>query len=147
MVAAVVVEAALALQIASLRFLARERARDLIIEGRADLPIDVVRRERRRLLDRDHCDDVAGWLERTWTVAERSLRSPFEPRPPFDVAVIAAGRDDLAEISARLRQDAPGVRGVALVERLLIEGGSPLHGDNVTALRQELRRIRFMLGA
>lgn len=145
--AAAVVEAALALQIASLRWLARERAQDLIIEGRADLPLDAVRRERRRLLGRAHCDDLAGWLDRTWTVTERALKSPHSPSPPYNVAVIAAARKDLADISARLREGAPGVRGVALVERLLSEGGSPLYGGSVSALRQELRRIRFMLNA
>jgi hypothetical protein len=50
--AALVVEVTLALRIASLVWLARERACDLIIQGRADLPLDVVRRQRRRLLDR-----------------------------------------------------------------------------------------------
>ena len=144
--AAAIVETFLALQLASLRWLARERAGDLIIQGRADLPLDDVRRERRRLLDRGHCDDLADWVDRTWTVAERSLRSP-QPPPFSSGRVIVAVRPELAEIAARLREDAPGVRGVALVERLLSEGGSPLHGGSVSALRQELRRIRFMLGA
>jgi hypothetical protein len=145
--AAAVVEVALALQLASLRWLARERACDLIIQGRADLPLDDVRRQRRRLLDRAHCDDLADWLDRTSAVAERSLRSPHQPAGFFNARVILAVRAELVDISARLREDAPGVRGVALVERLLSEGGSPLHGGSVSALRQELRRIRFMLGA
>jgi hypothetical protein len=146
MAAAAVVEVALALQLASLRWLA-ERACDLIIQGRADLPLDDVRRQRRRLLDRAHCDDLADWVDRTCTVAERSLRSPHQPATFFNARVILAARPELADISARLRKDAPGVRGVALLERLLSEGGSPLHGRSVSALRQELHRIRFTLGA
>jgi hypothetical protein len=146
-VAAAVVEAILALRIAYLAWLARERACDLIIEGRADLPLDVVRRQRRRLLDRKHCDDLADWVDRTWTVAERSLECRYEPCPLLNARVVAAVRPELAEIAGRLREGTPGVRGVALVERLLSEGGSALHGPSASALRQELRRIRFMLGA
>jgi hypothetical protein len=146
-VAAAVVEAVLVLRLAILRWLARERACDLIIQGRADLPLDAVRRQRCRLVDRTHCDDLADWLDRTLTVAERSLATPHQPAPFISSRVIVAVRTELAEISARLREEAPGVRGVALVERLLSEGGSPLHGASVSALRQELRRIRFMLGA
>jgi hypothetical protein len=142
---AAAVEVGLALQFACLRFRARERACDLIIQGRADLPLDAVRRERARLLDRGHCDDLADWVDRTCTVAERSLRS-HQPPPFFSGRVIVAVHAELAEIAERLREDAPGVRGVALVERLLSEGGSPLHGGSVAALREELRRIRFMLG-
>jgi hypothetical protein len=145
--AAGLVEAVLALQLASLRWLARERACDLIIHGRADLPLEEVRRQRSRLLDRRHCDDLADWLDRTSAVAERPLTSPHQPAPLSNSRVILAARPQLAEIAARLREEAPGVRGVALVERLLSEGGSPLHGGSVSALRQELRRIRFMLGA
>lgn len=145
-IAAALVEAILLLQVASLGWLARERACDLIVQGRADLPLDAVRRQRRRLLDRGHCDDLADWVDRTWMIAERSSR-PHQPPPFFNGRVILAVRPGLMEISARLREDNPGVRGVALVERLLSEGGSPLHGGSVSALRQELRRIRFMLGA
>jgi hypothetical protein len=127
-------------------WLAREHARDLMIQGRADLPVDAVRRQRRRLLDRGHCDDLADWVDRTRSVAERSLTSRQPPRF-HNARVIVAVRPELAEIATRLREDAPGVRGVALVERLLSEGGSPPHGGSVGALRQELRQIRFMLGA
>jgi hypothetical protein len=146
-VAAAMVEAGLLLRLANLRWLVRERACDLIIQGRADLPLDPVRRQRRRLLDRAHREDLADWLDRTWMLAERSVGSRYEPAPFGSSRVIVAVRSELAEIAARLREDAPGVRGVALVERLLSEGGSALHGGSVSALRQELRRIRFMLGA
>jgi hypothetical protein len=146
-VAAALVEAVLLLRLANLRWLVRERACDLIIQGRADLPLDPVRRQRRRLQDRGHCEDLADWLDRTWMLAERSLGSRYQPAPFGSSRVIVSVRSELAEISARLREDAPGVRGVALVERLLSEGGSALHGASPSALRQELRRIRFMLGA
>jgi hypothetical protein len=146
-VAGAVVESVLALQLAGLRWLARERACDLIVHGRADLPLEAVRRQRSRLLDRRHCDDLADWLDRTSAVAESPFRSPHQPAPFLNSRVIRAVRPELADVSARLRDDAPGVRGVALVERLLREGGSPLHGGSVSALRQELRRIRFLLGA
>ena len=69
-------------------------------------------------------------------VAERSLRSRRQPAPFVSSRVMVAVRPELAEIAVRLRGDAPGVRGVALVERLLSEGGSPLHGGSVSALRQ-----------
>ena len=145
--AAALVEAVLLVRLANLRWLVRERACDLIIHGRADLPLDAVRRQRCRLLDRAHCDDLADWVERTSAAAERSLGSRYQPARFVSSRVIVAVAPELAEIAARLREDAPGVRGVALVERLLSEGGSALHGGSVSALRQELRRIRFMLGA
>lgn len=149
LVSAAVVEAVLALRIASLRWRARERACDLIIQGRASLPLDAVRRQRRRLLDRKHCDDLADWVDQTWTVAEHSLESgPLPlPLPLLSARVIVAVRPELVQVAQRLREDAPGVRGVALVERLLTEGRSPLHGGSVDDLRRELRRIQFMLGA
>ena len=145
--AAAVVAAILALRIACLVWLARVHACDLIIQGRADLPLDIVRRQCMRLLDRKHCDDLADWVDRTWTAAARSLGSRYQPHPLLNARVVRAVRPELAEIAGRLRENAPGVRGIALVERLLSEGGSPLHGGSVDELRQELRRIRFMLGA
>jgi hypothetical protein len=137
----------LLLRLANVRWLVSERACDLIIQGRADLPLDPVRRQRRRLRDHAHCEDLADWLDRTWMLAERSLGARYQPAPFGSSRVIVAVAPELAEIAARLRDEAPGVRGVALVERLLSEGGSALHGGSLSELRQELRRIRFMLGA
>ena len=79
--------------------------------------------------------------------AERSLESGQLPLPLLSARMIVAARPELIQVAERLREDAPGVRGVALVERLLSEGRSPLRGGSAGELRRELRRIQFMLGA
>ena len=54
-------------------------------------------------------------------------------------------RDELVEISARLRDDSASLPGIALIELLLTDGTSSLHGDDPRRLHEDLGRVRFLL--
>jgi hypothetical protein len=126
----------------------RRAARDLVLEGRETLPVAAVQRERRRLLEERTRGYVARSLERVLQhVTRRPTPIPPSVRPLFDVGTVATVVEDLQAIIALLRSDAPQARGVALAERLLTEGFSPLYGENAVALRDELRRVRYLLTA
>jgi hypothetical protein len=73
-------------------------------------------------------------------------RPPALPaaRPLTDVRVIRATAPELGQAASLLRSD-PGVRGVALVERLFTTLDTPLYGREVEPLRQELRPARYLL--
>jgi hypothetical protein len=64
---------------------------------------------------------------------------------PYSAHTIAAAVPGLREVEALLRSDRPAARGVALAQRLLVDGRSPLHGSNARALCEELRRIAVLL--
>jgi hypothetical protein len=126
----------------------RRAARDLVLEGRETLPVPVVQRERRRLLEASTRGYVARSLERVLQhVTRRPTPVPPAVRPLFDVGTVATVVEDLQAIIALLRSEAAQARGVALAERLLTEGFSPLYGENAIALRDELRRVRYLLTA
>ena len=66
-------------------------------------------------------------------------------RPLFDGRVVRPVAPELRQIGALLRGDRPSLQGVAAVERLLTGPDTPLYGSEVTPLRQELRRVRYLL--
>jgi hypothetical protein len=74
---------------------------------------------------------------------------PVVPGPPlFDRAVVGGVADELRELAALLRDEPSSARGVALAWCLLSDGvRSPLHRGDVTALREELRRIHLLRAA
>lgn len=124
----------------------RRAARDLVLEGRETLPIAVVQRERERLLEERTRGYVARSLERVLQhVTRRPTPVPASVRPLFDVGTVATVVEDLQAIIALLRTETTQARGVALAEQLLTEGFSPLYGENALALRDELRRVRYLL--
>jgi hypothetical protein len=126
----------------------RRAARDVVLEGREVLPIAVVQRERARLLEERTRGYVARSLERVLQhVTRRPTPVPASVRPLFDVGTVATVVEDLQAIIALLRSETPQARGVALAEQLLTEGFSPLYGENALALRDELRRVRYLLTA
>jgi hypothetical protein len=61
--------------------------------------------------------------------------------------VLAAVEPQLRELARSLHADGAGVRGVALLDRLITSGSSPLYGARVEPLRDELGRIRYLLGS
>jgi hypothetical protein len=63
----------------------------------------------------------------------------------FQARVIDAVAGDLRRTAAELRAGAASARGVALAEGLVTRGDSPLHGREPEPLREELRRIRYLL--
>jgi hypothetical protein len=54
-------------------------------------------------------------------------------------------RPELTDVARLLRADDPPAEGVAAAEWLLCSSGSRLFGDDVELLRQDLRRIAFLL--
>ena len=130
--------------------LLRQRRRDhvlaLIAEGREELPVEAVERERHRLLDRRTRSRLAASFE---SLVEEAAQPPVVPAPPlFDRTVVGGVADELRELAALLRDEPASARGVALAWCLLSDGvRSPLHRGDVTALREELRRILHLLRA
>ena len=143
-IAAAVVQSALACTVAMLSRSRRAHVLDLIVEGRGDLPLHDVARQRRCLLDRGHQHQLAGWLDGIRREAAEPVRTG-RVRPIFSVRVILAVAPDLAALAAQLRSADTNLRGVAAVERLLIDGTSSLYGQDDTLLSEELHRIRYLL--
>jgi hypothetical protein len=127
----------------ALRVRARWEARELIARGEEHLPLAAVKRERARLLSERTRRAIAASLERA--VAE--VTAPHRPLAPpvFHARVISAAADDLRRTAAELRAGAASARGVALAEELVTWGDSALHGREPEPLREELRRIRYLL--
>jgi hypothetical protein len=145
LVAAAAVQVALGCELALTVQRCRECARDLVIDGRGDLPIEAVQREWRRLEGGACREGLAAWVDAVRDVAAHPAWWPGAVRPLFRPSVVAAVDSDLAELAARLRRESVGVRGVAMLERLLTQGTSPLYGNDVRGLREELRRTRFFI--
>jgi hypothetical protein len=126
----------------------RFAARQLVLDGRESLPLGPVQRERRRLLEARTRHYVARSFERVLQhVTRRPAPVPPSVRPLFDVGTVASVTEDLREIVKLLHSGVAHARGVALAERLLTEGVSPLYGYDAIALRDELRRVRYLLTA
>lgn len=123
----------------------RCHARTLIDQGQECLPIAAVRRERRRLLDPRHREQLAAWIETMCDEARHHTVVPASPHPLFRPRVIAAVEPQLAATATALRADSPGVRGVLRAQRLLEQGASPLYGHDADLLRRELQRIQLLL--
>jgi hypothetical protein len=144
-IAATVALAAACMRVAVLQQSRRDLCVDLIVGGAGRLPLAAVEREWRRLEDPRHRTSLACSLEETVKVAGRPLPGLPSSRPLFTTRVIRPLAAQLSEIAGLLRDGSPEVRGVALVERLLTSGGSPLYGTNIDLLREELLRARYLL--
>jgi hypothetical protein len=145
-IAGVVVQVGLACRVAALRARRREVCLELIVAGRERLPLACVAREWRRLLNPRTAEQLAGSVDEILKVADR--RPPLHPaaRPIFHIGVIRRVAPELRQVASLLRGVRPCVRGVAAVEWLLTSGDSPLYGVEVESLRQELGRVRYLLG-
>jgi hypothetical protein len=67
-------------------------------------------------------------------------------RPPPGVHCLRFTAEEARDVVALLRAEVVDIRGVALTSRLLTDGyASPLFGEDVERLREELRRIRYLL--
>ena len=143
-VAAVVVLAALALRAALLVCTSRERALDLIAQGRGSLALAPVERQRQRLLDPDHRERLARSLDAIRDEAER-WKGTRSVRPVFSVRVVRAAAPELTRVARLVRGDHAPLAGIAMTERLVTDGCSPLYGEDLELLLQALRRTRFLL--
>jgi hypothetical protein len=144
-IAATVVQAALAFASALLAQTRHDCVLDVILDGRGGLPLVAVQRQRRRLIDPAHRAFLARWLDGLRHDAQRPIPRVPAARPVYSVGVIAAVAPDLQQIAKLLHSNHAGLRGIALTERLLRDGTSPLYGQDVELLRQELHRIRLLL--
>jgi hypothetical protein len=129
------------------RVRARWAAREVIADGGERLPLAPIERERARLMADGTRSTLATSLERMLAQAAATTR-PAQPalRPMFDVRVVHAVAEDLRALAARLRAGPATARGVALAEQLVTWGGSELHGHELEPLREQLRRVRYLLG-
>jgi hypothetical protein len=145
-IAGAVVQVGLACRVAALRAHRRDVCLELIIAGRERLPLACVAREWRRLLNAWTAEQLAGSVDEILKVAAQ--RPPLHPaaRPIFHIGVIRRVAPELHRVASLLRAGRPGVRGVAAVERLLTSAESPLYDLDVESLRQELGRVRYLLG-
>jgi hypothetical protein len=145
MVAAAVVQLALGTRFAMLRAYRRELCLDLVIGGRERLPLAVLERELRRLRDPQFQARLARAVEDFADIADHDRREIGLGPPVYDRRVLAAVEPQLRDLVRSLRADAVAVRGVALLDRLITAGTSPLYGGRVGPLRDELGRIRYLL--
>jgi hypothetical protein len=125
--------------------LQRERARELIIAGRADLAVRTVQRECGRLRRPDHSRSLAAALDNLVRAAERWPTLLPSSRPVFDPRLVRAAARQLRALATRLRVTAPPLAAIARTERLLTSGASPLYGHDLNELRRELNRIEAEL--
>jgi hypothetical protein len=139
--AAALVEATLACSLLLAANDERRLARELIIAGRDALPLPVLEWERRHLLDIAYRARLAGSLDRATDLAERPRWLLRGSRPLFRLDIIAAASPQLAELATALRRAHCEAAGVAMTERLLCDGDSPLYGDDPVLLREILGRI------
>lgn len=145
-IAGVVVQLALVCRLAALKAHRREVCLELIVAGRERLPLACVAREWLRLLNPRTADQLAGSVDEILEVADQ--RPPLHPagRPIFHIGVIRRVAPELHQVASLLRAGRPCVRGVAAVEWLLTSAESPLYDVDVESLRQELGRVRYLLG-
>jgi hypothetical protein len=128
------------------RKIARERAQDLIAAGDDSVVLSVVARERRRLGSRKERERLAKSLEALHRDALRWNEILPQFRPPHGVVQLRYLPRELKALTTALRRDRVRVQGVALATRFLTDGyRSPLYGDELEPLREELNRIRFLL--
>jgi hypothetical protein len=123
----------------------RRLALDLIVEGHEWLPVRAVMHQRDRLAGARAQIRLAKSFECVFEEGLGLRRLAPAALPIVRPSVAAAVLAELATVTALLRSGRPGLRGVALVERLLTDGESPLYGEDAAALRAELGRARFLL--
>ena len=124
----------------------RDCAIELVLEGHETVPIAAVQRQRRRLLSDETRNGLAGNLEDL--IRQSASRSRLQMRVtplPFEPTVLTMAAGELREVSGLLRTEGVSSRGVARAERLVERAVSPLYGQDVGALREELRRVRDLL--
>ena len=144
-VGAGMVQMALGLRWASLHVHRRELCLELVIAGRERLPLAAVARERRRLDDPRRQAQLATSLEHLAAFAVPRRLPRERQRPIYNPRVLAAVEPQLRDVAARLRDGGVDLRGVALLDRLLTSGTSPLYGERACSLRDELARGRYLL--
>ena len=140
------VECVLLLALATAAGAVRQRAIELIAEGRGALPLASVQRERTRLLRPSHLRRLAAAIDALRQEARCPYRGHPLHRPLYVPAVIRQVDGELAHTAALLRHGQLDATTVAQFERLLGGPTSPLYGEDLRRLQEELHRIRFAAG-
>jgi hypothetical protein len=140
-VAAGIVALALVVALAALTSARRSAVRDVFIEGRDDLPLPVLARERQRLTSPHTQTSLAHALERLVATAAAWPRIQRNARPVFDVRLVQAAAPLLNGIGIQLRSRPAAARPVARLEWLLTAGASPLYGYDLAELVGQLELI------
>jgi hypothetical protein len=138
-------QTALGLRFAHLAWRRRAICRQLIVDGRARLPLPAIDCELRRL-GTARCQTALAEAINGLTDEAMDPRSVPIFRPLIiNVAVVRALAAELRELARLLQSGDVDARGVACVESLLVSGASPLYGFEVGPLRDELGRARYFL--
>jgi len=128
------------------RRVTRERAQDLIAVGDDSVVVSVLARERRRLTSRKERERLASSLEALYRDALQWYEILPRFRPPQGVLQLRHTGPEVEGLTQALRRDRVRVQGVALTARFLSDGyASPLYGNELEPLREELNRIRYLL--
>jgi hypothetical protein len=143
--AALTLAAALVAAVCAARLLAALQAHarlvlDLLADGRDAPALREVVRLRDRLAGRSRRAELADTLDAIATAPDRGAAL-------VNLRVAHEAAQDLHATARALRGGAPGLRGVALVERLVGDGCSALYGTSADTLSYELRRARYHLEA
>jgi hypothetical protein len=124
----------------------RDRALDLIVEGRERVPVAIVQRQRRRLSRQKTQRTLGRALDSMIEDAlYRPRPLPLSSRPLLHRPLVARLEHELRAVAKMLRSGAGSVRGVAFCERLVTTGTSSLYGEDPLSLRGELRRAQALL--
>jgi hypothetical protein len=143
-IAAVAFEVVLGCRLFLLEQRRRQECVALIAEGREDLPLDAVARERGRLASPRNRKRLARAIE------ELARPRPFgahprSARPPLAARVVGPVRPQLHELAQQLVRDDVSTRGVALLELLISSPMSALYGSEPERLKREVGRARYLL--
>ena len=123
-----------------------DRVIAFILDGHEDAGPAIVQRARDRLLSPRNRSKLSASLASVAEDATKLSRRSLRPTPPlFTRRIIIAVADMLVEVCSLLEEGPARARGVARVDRLLRVAASPLYGDDLTALREELTVIREQL--
>jgi len=122
----------------------REECVALVAEGRDDLPLHPVARERRRLASPRYRMRLARAVEELARPQPVGAR-PVSARPPLDARVVEPLRPLLRELAQQLARDDVSPAGVALLELLISSPLSALYGAEPDRLRREVGRVRYLL--
>jgi hypothetical protein len=144
-IAAAACQLALGCRIAALRGTRHGECLQLVIEGGSRLPLRCIDRVCRRLLDRRRRDQLARSVDELVDEAHRRYITPGAARPLAHRQVIRATAPELRRVAALTRGDAPGLRGIAMVEWILTSPATPLYGIEIELLRRELGRARYLM--
>jgi hypothetical protein len=146
-VAAAITLAVLAVVAVSLRQCRRDHVIDVILEGREDVGLAVVQRERARLQSaRTRRALARGFAEMVDQATHPQKLQMRGARPLYHLAIVVRVASELLELVSGLEREPVSMIGVARAERLVTDGMSPLYGLDAGALRSELRRIISQLG-